>query len=172
MKFFTIIKTVLLWIWQLPQNFVGACILLVNLKNRKKGHFIVYYDKNNVLHKGFIHNIRTLDLHSDIITVVTKISMYTVKHLCDSGISLGNRIIIDSDLRLSENTVRHEYGHQRQSLYLGWLYLIIIGIPSVCGNIINRTLHKKWSAKKRVRWYYSQPWEKWADSLGEVSKRF
>ncbi len=36
MKFFTIIKTVLLWIWQLPQNFVGACILLVNLKNRKK----------------------------------------------------------------------------------------------------------------------------------------
>lgn len=170
MKFLAIIKNILLWLWQLPQNFVGAGILLANFRNKKKGFFIVYSDKNSVLHKGFIHNKETLDLHRDIITVVTKIPMYTVKHLCNCGISLGKRIIIDSDSRLTENTVRHEYGHQKQSLYLGWLYLILIGLPSVCGNIIDRTLHRKWSINERIEWYYSQPWEKWADKLGVVRR--
>lgn len=172
MGFLKIVKNVALWLWQLPQNFIGACILLVNLESRQKGFFIVYTDNSNNFHKGFVRNSETLSLHSDIITVHLKIPMYTVKHLCNCGISLGKRIIIDSDSKINENTVRHEYGHQRQSLYLGWLYLILIGLPSACGNITDRTLHKKWSIKERNRWYYSQPWEKWADSLGGVPERF
>ena len=37
-----------------------------------------------------------------------------------------------------EKTIKHEYGHQKQSLYLGWFYLLIIGIPSFLGNIWDR----------------------------------
>ena len=66
--------------------------------------------------------------------------------------------------------IRHEQGHQKQSLYLGWLYLIIIGIPSFCGNIFDRLFHRKWDVSKRYDWYFSQPWEKWADELGGVNR--
>lgn len=31
----------------------------------------------------------------------------------------------------SDSTIKHEYGHTIQSKYLGWLYLIIIGLPSI-----------------------------------------
>jgi len=52
-------------------------------------------------------------------------------------------------------------GHQKQSLYLGWLYLIIIGLPSVTGNLLNRVIDFD---------YYKQPWEAWADKLGGVKR--
>lgn len=40
----------------------------------------------------------------------------------DSGLSLGQFVFVP---RLtSNNTIRHEYGHSRQSLMLGWLYLL------------------------------------------------
>lgn len=44
------------------------------------------------------------------------------------GISLGKTIIVYT---LDEQTVKHEHGHQIQSMYLGPLYLIVIGIPSI-----------------------------------------
>ena len=171
MSFLGMAKTAALWLWQIPQNLVGAFIILVNIRSFRKGYFVVYTDKNGTEHKSFVHNKGTLDLHSDIINISLMIPMYTVKHLCDCGISLGRRIIIDSDSRISEDTVRHEYGHQKQSVYLGWLYLIVVGIPSVCGNIIDRVFHKEWTSKERVRWYYSRFPENWADRLGGVEIR-
>ena len=75
------------------------------------------------------------------------------------GISLGNYVIIGGEPKLI--TERHEYGHQRQSKYLGWLYLILIGLPSACGNILHRFIKFD---------YYSQAWEKWADKLGGVER--
>ena len=50
-------------------------------------------------------------------------------------------------------------GHQKQSLYLGWLYLLVIGLPSATGNLLNRVIDFD---------YYKQPWESWADRLGCV----
>lgn len=94
----------------------------------------------------------------------------TVKHLGGGGISLGEFIIFDADRIPIEKDIRHEKGHQKQSLYLGWLYLIVIGIPSFCGNCYDRLFHKNWTPMKRYRWYYSQPWEKWADELGGVQR--
>ena len=64
----------------------------------------------------------------------------------------------------------HEQGHQKQSRYLGWFYLIIIGLPSLLGNIYDRVAHKDWSSKDSIKWYYNQPWEKWADHLGGVKR--
>lgn len=127
------------FIWQLPQNLVGLFMLM--------------------WHKKFCkHEIKK-------ISNADGIQYYLLKHVNDCGISLGNYIFLDSDRSVSKKAVKHEYGHQLQSKRLGWLYLIIIGIPSVIGNIIYRkTKFKPYGD------YYKQPWEKWADELGNVNR--
>lgn len=129
------IKNVLLYLHQLPQNLIGLILILWNKKTLKK-----ITDKK------------------------TKITYYTAEKVANAGISLGNYIILDSDIHISEKNIRHEYGHQLQSIKLGWLYLIIIGIPSFLGNLYDRLFNKTYE------WYYNQPWEKWADDLGEVNR--
>lgn len=84
------------------------------------------------------------------------------------GVSLGKYIILNRYCRL--NSIKHEKGHQEQSRRLGWLYLIIIGLPSLTGNIYDRIAHRKWSNEQRRKWYYAQPWEAWADKLGGVER--
>ena len=81
------------------------------------------------------------------------------------GVSLGNYIIFGSGPG-TETSYKHEYGHHIQSLYLGWLYLFVIGIPSALGNIWDRIAHKNWTNMQRVTWYYSRFPEKWAQKLG------
>lgn len=107
-----------------------------------------------------------------LITKAKKIeSYYFTNKVCEFGVSLGNFIIFGGYyLPSSIGELRHEQGHQKQSLYLGWLYLIIIGLPSIIGNIYDRLFHKEWNNVTRVRWYYNQPWEKWADKLGKVDR--
>ncbi len=78
------------------------------------------------------------------------------------GISLGQYVII-SDWA-GENTVNHELGHCLQSQYLGWLYLIVIGLPSIVWATLHtyvKSVREKWS-------YYDFYTEKWADELGGV----
>ena len=89
------------------------------------------------------------------------------------GVSLGSFIIFGapSDKYIKWQSVKHEMGHQKQSQYLGPLYLLIIGLPSLTFNIWDRVMHRKWGLCKRDYWYYSLPWEAWADKLGDV-KRF
>ena len=93
------------------------------------------------------------------------IGIYTVPNLFHSGISLGDYIIFDSRIELSEIDVLHEYGHQLQSRFLGPLYLLIVGIPSLIGNIYSRVKNKS------DAWYYSRFPENWADKLGGVNSR-
>lgn len=128
-------KDFLLYIWQLPQNIVGILVL--------KYHEI--FCKHRV----------------DVVTNSDGVTYYIVKHLNDCGISLGKYIIFDFDTFIRYADVNHEAGHQKQSLYLGWLYLLVIGLPSAIGNIIYR-FHKFE--------YYKQPWEAWADKLGGVKR--
>lgn len=78
------------------------------------------------------------------------------------GISLGKYIIF-GDFPI-KRPLQHEQGHQKQSLYLGWLYLLIIGLPSVF-----RRIYQKMFKKNNI-WYYSGYPEKWADRLGGVEK--
>jgi len=77
------------------------------------------------------------------------------------GVSLGNYIIINN--RHSKLTINHEIGHCKQSIYLGWLYLIIIGIPSAINNLINRIPFIKYD-------YYSFYAEAWADKLANIKR--
>lgn len=79
------------------------------------------------------------------------------------GISLGRYIIVNSTVKdYAGRTERHEYGHSRQSMFLGPLYLIVIGLPSLL-----------WAAIWRPgygRSYYEFYTEAWADKLGGVDR--
>lgn len=86
------------------------------------------------------------------------------------GISLGRFIIVPWKYRYNSSsyvrdTISHEYGHTRQSLYLGWLYLLVIGIPSITW----AWLHSSFKCFDTVS-YYSFFTEKWADRLGGVKR--
>lgn len=127
-----------LYVWQLPQNILGFVLSLFGKKHEISG--IIFYSFNKFF---------------------------------DSGISLGQYIIIDSryfyySLGYLYNTLRHEYGHSLQSKKLGWLYLLIVGIPSVARNIFDRLFHKKWTYLQRYDWYYSGFPENWANQLGGI----
>ena len=102
--------------------------------------------------------------------VIYKGSMVHVCNKFPGGISLGNTIIVKTyptNKNLWDN-VKHEYGHQKQSEEWGWLYLIVIGLPSIVFNIWDRLFHD--DDEKWVKWYYNLPWEKDADKKGNVSR--
>jgi hypothetical protein len=82
-----------------------------------------------------------------------------------SGCSLGDYILLGED-NCDETTIRHELGHSIQSEYLGWLYLLAAGLPSVFNNIISR-INKSWNKD-----YYKKYPEKWADNLGGVNRQW
>lgn len=76
----------------------------------------------------------------------------------NGGISLGNYIIVCSK---NDKSIRHEYGHCIQSRILGWLYLLVVGIPSI--------VHA-WLCECESHSYYDIWTEKWADKLGGVKR--
>ena len=131
-------------IWELPQNIIGWII-----KKVLKAKFYTRYNEDNV---------------------------YTWK--MDGGISLGEYIFVPFDETTNASTewkldyIRHEYGHTRQSHYLSWLYLIVIGLPSLLwawkGQDIFNYFRMK-LGKKPVTYYWLYT-EKWADSLGGVER--
>lgn len=79
------------------------------------------------------------------------------------GISLGRYIIFYH--WASENTHKHEYGHTRQSKYLGPLYLLVVGLPSITLNILSSIIGGKFASN-----YYNRFPEDWADKLGNVTR--
>lgn len=73
-----------------------------------------------------------------------------------------------SQKELTERLLVHEYGHTIQSLILGPLYLIVIGLPSLLWAGLPIFAKKR---RDRGISYYSLYTEKWADSLGEAVTR-
>ena len=139
-------KKFILWIWQLPQNILG---FLMTRKPRATGVYLC-------------NDLRT------------SVKVYFTSNVLGCSVSLGNYIILDYDHyygTLLGKTLNHERGHQKQSLYLGWLYLPVIGLVSaLCNNLYDRLFHRKWSLEDRNKWYYSRFPEKWADELGGVKR--
>lgn len=82
-----------------------------------------------------------------------------IKKTSCGSVTLGNHIFLSP--RATDTTVKHEYGHTRQSLMLGPLYLIIIGIPSILWAATHHTL----APGKSYYWFYT---ERWANKLGGV----
>lgn len=125
------IKEILLYIWQLPQNIVGYIICL-------------FYEVDKI--------------------VPYKDAKIRVCSEFPGGISLGKYVIVRYEPLTTRtiNTVKHEYGHTRQSLYLGPLYLLVIGLPSLI-----------WAAfysynPKKPNGYYRFYTEKWADKIENI----
>lgn len=129
-KLASLIGTIILVIWQLPQVVVGFFVRLFT---------------------GAKYN-EELSKNNDRRIFNWKLT---------SGISLSTYYIIvrqNADM----NTVNHEKGHTIQSLYLGPLYLIVIGLPSI---IWAGLIHKH--TNKSYYWFYT---EAWADKLGGVTR--
>lgn len=82
----------------------------------------------------------------------------------NSGLSLGNYIFLPAGSPFNETLLKHEIGHSIQSKYLGWFYLIVIGMPSLANNIVSRFNNEY--AKN----YYNKFPENWADKLGGVKR--
>lgn len=129
-KLASLIGTIILIVWQLPQVIVGFFVRLFT---------------------GAKYN-EELSKNNDRRIFNWKLT---------SGISLSTYYIIvrqNADM----NTVNHEKGHTIQSLYLGPLYLIVIGLPSI---IWAGLIHKH--TNKSYYWFYT---EAWADKLGGVTR--
>lgn len=82
-----------------------------------------------------------------------------IKRKSCGSVTLGNHIFLSP--RATDTTVRHEWGHTRQSLILGPLYLIVIGIPSIIWAATHRTIAPNTD-------YFDFFTEKWANKLGDV----
>lgn len=139
-------KKFLLYLWQLPQNIIGFLLT-------RKAKAVQYVECND----------------SEIVPI------YYTSNVFKAGVSLGNYIVLDFSVYFDSNdmlTINHEHGHQKQSRYLGWFYLLVIGLYSaIFVKLRDMLFHNKWSDEKRYCWYYTRFTEKWADKLGEV-KRF
>jgi hypothetical protein len=81
----------------------------------------------------------------------------------EGGISLGDYILLE---RYDKVALRHEYGHCIQSRILGWLYLPLVGIPSLLWNCVYGLF-----IEPTENGYYKFYTEKWADSLGGVKRK-
>lgn len=123
-------KNILLIIWQLPQTVV-ALILLYYYKGTGKVRTKVYFTSRN---------LNTI--------------IYVLEHKWAWGFSLGYFVFITNKMfyhkSKSQRYITHECGHSLQSLYLSWLYLFVIGIPSLLITGINpataqRCCFEKWA---------------------------
>lgn len=131
------LKQILSCTWELPQNLIGYIISIIT--GRK------VYKKYETA------------------------TLYTWSR--KEGLSLGSFIFVpyregqEINQELAERFIKHEYGHTLQSKYLGWFYLIVVGLPSLIWN----ACFKQYRAKHNVD-YYDFPVEKWADMLGGVKR--
>lgn len=81
------------------------------------------------------------------------------------SVSLGEYIFLCPNHWDNETVLKHEKGHSKQSLYLGWLYLLVIGIPSFIWSGCFREFRQKHNIS--YYWFYT---ERWADELGGVER--
>ena len=107
------LKKVLKWIWQFPQNIIGF------LWSRPY-HTSMFFKMPDG----------------------KSIRVYFTDNVAKCGVCLGQYIILDYERYFAKSytleAVRHEYGHSIQSELLGPLYLINIGLVSAARNIYDR----------------------------------
>jgi hypothetical protein len=151
-------KQILLFIWQLPQEVIGYIISRI-----WKRELVLLFDDT-------ISNVKATEQENGVkIYVVSGESHKNhkiLRHL--SAFSIGRYICISS--HYNDVSVKHELGHSIQSRYLGPFYLFAVGIPSIYGNIVDKTKHSNWSSVEKRMWYFNRYPENWADKLGGVKR--
>ena len=135
---FTKLVAALLYLWQLPQNLLGLLLL------------------------GIYGRVLPIDFRGEGWRSHLPSSMIYFIEGFHGGISLGRYVLISGYYASAYDVWAHERGHSIQSMILGPLYLIVIGLPSL--------LWAAWWNEDRARSYYSFYTERWADILGGVSR--
>lgn len=107
----------------------------------------------------FIHN-NPLKYTND----KTGLTVWRIDHSFRASWSMGPFIFVPDSQ--PERVRKHESGHSVQSIYLGPIYLLAVGIPSAILFLIRRSKHYD------NRWYYSHYPEGWANKLGGCEDDF
>lgn len=140
-RFRTSVLSVLLYLWQLPQNLLGLLLF----------------------HIGPYNPIREIEYRGCRVLICGKFP---------GGISLGRYILVNfyrnAQDAAESHIVKHEYGHCRQSMILGPLYLPVIVASSGLHNLVHR-YKAKYGLSRRS--YYAFWTERWADRLGGVKRK-
>lgn len=144
-------KLLFLSIWMLPQNILGIFCLtgfwLVDLcRGKRRYSELINLNGWLVYHSPSQRGGITLGFFS-VIPIVQTQSLVEYKR-----------------------TLAHEKGHYLQGLYLGPLYLLIIGLPSIL-MAFYCTLRERITKKSTSDLYYNFYPEKWANLLGNNYKR-
>ena len=134
------IKRALLLIWELPQNILGAFLFIF---------FAVFSDS------VILDDDDPLEMYSPMMRGAISLGIFRVY----AYKYLGN------GARYVELVRRHEKGHRKQSMMLGPLYLIVIGLPSLIWATLHSTVRRLGAVD-----YYSFYTERWADRLGGVKR--
>ena len=124
-------------IWQFPQFILGLIMR-------------AYY--KDIIVKDYLYGGKNLYILKNLIGV-------------PAGFSLGQFLFIRNDVLLKDQFVKdHELGHSIQSIILGPLYLLVVGIPSAIMNYYSRK-----DSEYRKAYYKRWP-ESWADSLSKIKR--
>jgi len=125
--------------WELPQYILGIFFIL--FLNRRIIDILVYKDAHVFIARNFPGGISLIIILNE-------------SEIPDSINESGGRL----------KCLLHEYGHSIQSFLLGWLYLPLVGIPSVIRAAVwkNRRLNPAL--------YYKRYPESWADKLTDNKK--
>ena len=134
---------ILQWSWGIIQNIVGFIMLLINIKQK---HY--YY-------KGTIITVWDKEEYCMGIGMFIFISKQCPK---DPKQNLSLHECFD-------RTKVHEYGHTIQSIILGPLFLLVIGLPSCIW--ANLSSLKQYRKNNKISYYSFYP-ERWANYLGEL----
>lgn len=129
--------------WGFLQSLLGFVIFLLHIKNKHyfyHGAIITEWEDKSSVSLG-------------LFVFITK-EPYFYEKLKDqySKDELSNRLLV------------HEYGHTIQSLILGPLYLVIMGVPSTLWGFLPSCNRKR---KEQMISYFSFFTERWANYLGE-----
>lgn len=128
--------------WGIVQTLLGFMVFLVNIKNK---HY-------------FYHGAIVTERNMPSSVSLGMFVFTTTNPMKDKRIE--NKI---PDEELSQRLLVHEYGHTIQSLILGPLYLIVMGIPSTLWGFLPYYQKKRNNGVS----YFSFFTEKWANFLGE-----
>ncbi|MBQ8655104.1 MAG: hypothetical protein IJ507_09220 [Clostridia bacterium] len=129
--------------WGAPQTLMGLCVFLLHLKDRHEAYHgaVVTYWKGK-----------------------SSVSLGMFVFLTDEPYFAEKYAGSIPKAELSRRLLVHEYGHTIQSLMLGPLYLIVMGIPSTLWGFLPQL--NRMRREKQIS-YFDFFTESWANRLGE-----
>lgn len=127
------LKYISMFTWELPQTTFGFLMFLYFIITRKARKIYIKDQK-----------------------IITEMTFTSWNHSSDS---MGHFIFFNVD-NYNPYVYKHEFGHSKQSYYLGILYLIVITIPSLYGWMLCKINVRAWAD------YYHHYPENWANRLG------